>query len=234
MATALFDKSSEYDALLNRGLRITGESKDYFAQERVGDLKAQLGGGFAPRRVLDFGCGIGDTAALLARAFPEAEILGVDTAGAAIRHAREHHGSPRLQFMELDRYAPRGDIDLCYCSGVFHHIPPSERTRALQLIWQGLRPGGQLALFENNPWNPGTRAVMKLIPFDADAMPVNPRQARSLVRGLPWAAISAPRFLFYFPRWLAPLRVLEPSLVHFPLGGQYYLLARKPHDTTDC
>jgi len=230
MSSALFDKSSEYDALLLRGLRLTGEAKDYFASERVRDLRAQLGAGFSPRRILDFGCGIGDTARLLADAYPQAEVVGVDSAADAIRHAQAQHGSARVRFQELSHYRPSGDFDLCYCSGVFHHIAEAERGRALQLIWQGLAGGGRFALFENNPWNPGTRAVMKLIPFDHDALPINPRHARALLGSLPWSEMSTARFLFYFPRWLSRLRPLEPHLVHLPLGGQYYIVAHKPHD----
>jgi SAM-dependent methyltransferase len=228
MPPDLFDKSREYDALLNQGLRLTGEPKEYFAAERIRDLRAQLGPGFAPRRILDFGCGIGDTARLLAEAFPGARVVGVDTAGAAIGYARERYGSAQLDFVELSSFEPSADFDLCYCSGVFHHISKSERTRAVQWIWDGLVAGGRFALFENNPWNLGTRAVMKLIPFDADAVPIDPNEAGALIRAARWDSVSSPRFLFYFPRWLAPLRVLEPRLVHIPLGGQYYLIALKP------
>jgi SAM-dependent methyltransferase len=226
MQASLFDKSQEYDALLNQGLRLTGETKHYFAAERIRDLREQLAS-FEPRRILDFGCGIGDTALQLAAAFPDSQVLGVDSAVAAIDHARERYANERISFDTLEAFEPRGDFDLCYCSGVFHHVPKTERTRALQLIWDALSVGGRFALFENNPWNPGTRIVMNRIPFDADAEPLTPPEAASLLRGATWQLLGAPRFLFYFPRWLAPLRRLEPRLVHIPFGGQYYLLAAK-------
>ena len=44
-------------------------------------------------------------------------------------------------------------------------------------VRQGLRPGGVFALWENNPWNPGTRLVMRRIPFDRNAVLLSARAA---------------------------------------------------------
>lgn len=227
MPTSLFDKSAEYDALLNQGLRLTGENKYYFARGRIRDLRAQLGPSYQPGKILDFGCGIGDTAFELAQAFPGAEVVGVDSATSAIRHARAHYGAPRLSFMELAEFQPAADFDLCYCSGVFHHIAKPERTGAIQLIWRALNAHGRFALFENNPWNPGTRIVMKRIPFDSDAEPLSPPEAMALMNSAGWESVKSPRFLFYFPRWLSALRSIETHFARLPLGGQYYILASK-------
>ena len=61
--------------------------------------------------------------------------------------------------------------DLAYSNGTFHHIPPAKRMDALGFIFQRLKPGGIFALWENNPWNPGTRWVIESrIPFDRDAI----------------------------------------------------------------
>ncbi len=81
-----------------------------------------------------------------------------------------------------------------------------------------------MALFENNPWNPGTRLVMSRIPFDRDAVLVRPGEARRLLE----AAGLEPRFTgfyFYFPRWLGALRPIERRLVRLPLGAQYGVFA---------
>jgi SAM-dependent methyltransferase len=221
---SLFERSDEYAAMLERGLRYSGENRDHFIAGRVSDLRAQLRE--APNRILDFGCGTGDTAAHLARVFPEAQVLGVDDAGNAVAHAARVHGSERVRFGPLTALEREGDFDLCYANGVFHHIAPPARDAAVRAIAAALRPGGRFALFENNPWNPGTRLVMRAIPFDRDAVPIAPPEARALLaRG--GFEPEAARFLFWFPRWLAPLRALEPALVRVPLGAQYYFLATK-------
>ena len=231
MKTDLFDKSEEYNAQLNQGLRFTGEGKHYFMRERIRDLRDQLGPSFRPRRILDFGCGIGDTAQQFAQWFPGAEVVGVDCAADAVRHAREHHQESALSFLDLATFCPAADFDLCYCSGVFHHIAKAQRLDALDLIWRALAPSGRFALFENNPWNPGTRVVMKSIPFDSDAVPLSPTEAMTLVGRATWEDVKRPRFLFYFPRWLSFLRSLEARLANIPFGGQYYILATKQPET---
>jgi SAM-dependent methyltransferase len=224
---AFFDKSDEYEEMLAQGLRLSGEDRHYFIAGRLAALRAQLGDGFRPRAILDFGCGIGDTAARLAELWPEAEVTGVDTAAAAVEHARRVHGGERVRFEPLAGFAARGRYDLCYSNGVFHHIAPAERPRAAALVRDALAPGGRFALMENNPWNPGTRMVMRRIPFDRDARALAAPAARALLLAAGFARCAPARFLFFFPRPLAWLRFSEPWLVGVPLGAQYCVLASR-------
>ena len=127
-------------------------------------------------------------------------------------------------------YQPAGDLDLVFCNGVFHHIPPLDRLDAMQFIYASLRGGGLFALWENNPWNPGTRYVMNRIPFDRDAITLSPLTGRQLVRKAGFEILQTD-FCFYFPRLLRPLRPLERLLVKLPLGAQYLVLGRKPPST---
>ena len=219
----LFDKSEEYEAMLDQGLRLSGEDRHYFIAGRLQALRELLGS-FRPRRILDFGCGIGDTVVQLASAFPDAEVTGVDAAEGAIEHARRVHTGPRVGFSTLAEFEARDRYDLCYSNGVFHHIAPSDRDGAVRLVYESLAPSGRFALMENNPWNPGTRMVMRRIPFDRDAIPLPPPEARSLLRRAGFGRCDA-RFLFFFPRPLAWLRWCEPWLARIPLGAQYCVLA---------
>jgi SAM-dependent methyltransferase len=223
----LFDRSAEYDAMLERGLSLSGESRAYFMVGRVRDLRAQLPRDFEPRRVLDFGCGIGDTAAHLAQVFPQARVLGVDTAPNAIEHARRLHGGARVRFALARDLAGEGPFDLCYANGVFHHIAPADRASVARTLHDLLAPRGRFALAENTPWNPGARWVMARIPFDRDAVPLGPREADRLLRAGGFTRVSRPRYLFVFPRALARLRFLERALARLPLGAQYYVVAEK-------
>jgi len=223
----MFDLAQEYDALLQQGIRLSGEDKDFFIRGRLKDLHRQLPAGFHPERILDFGCGIGDTAQRLAEQFPEANIIGFDTSDPALDYARRTYGSARISFCNLAGFSQMAPVDLCYTNGVFHHILPEKRTGVVVQIHRLLRPGGQFALFENNPYNPGTRMVMHRIPFDREAKPLRPREAQRLLQGGGFSYLCPPRYLFYFPRSLSFLRRMEAFLIRFPLGAQYYLLAQK-------
>jgi SAM-dependent methyltransferase len=223
----MFDLAQEYDALLQQGIRLSGEDKEFFIRGRIQDLCRRLPADFHPQRVLDFGCGIGDTTPILAERFPEADIIGFDTSDPALVYARRTYGSARISFCDLTGFTQMVPVDLCYTNGVFHHILPEKRAGVMVQIHRLLRPGGQFALFENNPFNPGTRMVMHRIPFDREARPLRPREAQRLLQRARFSFLSPPRFLFYFPRSLAFLRPIESVLVRIPLGAQYYMLARK-------
>lgn len=222
---SLFDHSDEYVAMLERGLSLSGEGRDFYMEGRVRDLRSQLD--FEPKRILDFGCGTGETAAHLAQQFPEAEVLGIDVSKNAIARAARVHASTRVRFGLVEDFDGRGTFDLCYSNGVLHHVKPPERLAALAQVHAALRPGGKFALMENNPWNLGTRLVMRRIPFDRDAVLSSPPATRALLRRVGFEEIAPARYLFWFPRFLAPLRALEPALVRVPFGAQYYFLATR-------
>lgn len=222
----MFKCEHEYDVMLQKGIKLSGEDKQYFIRGRLQDLCRILPEGYQPEGILDFGCGLGDTAKFLAELFPHADILGVDTSDRALAQAQRNYGSARISFGNLGG-SRLGGVDLCYTNGVFHHILPEERLGVIMQIFRKLRPGGYFAFFENNPWNPGTRLVMKRIPFDRDARPLSAREAKRLLRQGGFSVFHPTRYLFYFPRYLASLRFLEFSLTHLPLGAQYFILAQK-------
>jgi SAM-dependent methyltransferase len=223
----LFDLSSEYDAMLNMGIRLSGENKDYFILGRVRDLRRRFPRSYKPLRILDFGCGIGTTAMALAESFPGAQIVGVDTAENALSYARETYGGANISFCNVEEIGDSGQFDLCYVNGVFHHIPPSERVNVARIIYGSLVSGGHFALFENNPWNFGAHMVMNRIPFDKDAQMLTPPEARTMLRVAGFTDHRT-RSLFYLPRPLSILRFAEPWLAPLPLGAQYYILAVRP------
>jgi SAM-dependent methyltransferase len=231
---SVFDAvATSYEAALQQGLCLSGEGPDYFAERRIAWTRRLLEGSTI-RSALDFGCGVGLAAPRLAEHFQPATVWGFDPSTAAIARAERDHrncSTTRFEFLSDGSALPAGEIDLAYCNGVFHHIPPADRLAALATIRRALRPGGWLALWENNPWNPGTRWVMRRIPFDRDAIVLSPPQTRRMLRAAGFHVIRTDAW-FLFPRALSWLRPIE-SLVHrLPVGGQYVVLARKP--ATSC
>lgn len=218
----------DYDAALNRGLAVSGEDKTFFAKGRILWLSRCLKKlGFAPRSVLDYGCGTGTATPFFIDVLGAERVVGVDLSARCLEVARQTHTGLPVEYKLTSGYTPSETIDLAFCSGVFHHVPPEKRADTARYVAACLRAGGLFALWENNPWNPGTRYVMSRIPFDRDAIPLIAPEVRRAMRE---AGLSLLRtdYCFIFPRAASPLRGLEPYFVKVPLGAQYQVLGRKP------
>jgi len=226
----LFPSSPEkYEEELRRGLKWTGENRRYFAARRIFWLRKRLveEGGSAPRSILDFGCGLGDALELFGR-WPEVErLVGADADPRMLARARKTLSDPRARFIPPEALPALAPFDLVYLNGVLHHIPPPDRPPLARRLAALLAPGGALAVWENNPWNPGTRWVMRRTPFDRDAAPLGAAQTRCLAEAA-GLRVARTDYLFLFPRALRFFRPIEPALASLPLGGQYLVLARRP------
>ncbi|HUF76939.1 MAG TPA: class I SAM-dependent methyltransferase [Longimicrobiales bacterium] len=224
-----FDEiAGDYEAQLMRGLSLSGESLEYFAAGRTEFLRAwwRREGCPEPGRILDYGCGIGLGTSHLARRFPRSEVLGLDPSERSIERAAREQADHRIHFDLLEPVSSKSETaDLIHLNGVVHHVPPEARPRLFDDIAARLSPGGVVAVFENNPLNPGTRWVMSRIPFDRDAMPVLAPEARRCLKAAGLIPLVT-RYLFYFPRSLRLLRPLEALLDRVPLAAQYCVLAR--------
>jgi len=224
----LFDGYAlNYDTDLARGIRLSGENKEYFAEQRIIRLTQYMESiEILPRRILDFGCGIGTAAPFLRKFHPDAFLSGVDISADSIALAKRFNTDDQSSFFTLDSYTPQGDMDLVYCNGVFHHIPPGERPGALQCVRDSLGTKGIFSFWENNPWNPGTRLVMSRIPFDRDAVTISAHAAVKMLKENGFAILSVSHW-FVFPSVLSWLRFTESFLSNLPVGAQYQVLCRK-------
>lgn len=216
-----------YDAALEEGISVSGEGKQYFARGRLAWLQKSLAQmEESPERALDYGCGTGTSAPDFFEVLRVKSLVGIDSSSKSIEIARQTHGHPQARFFEFDEYLPSAEMDLVFCNGVFHHIPPGRRGVALDYIYRSLRPGGVFAFWENNPWNPGTRYVMSRIPFDRDAITLTPIEARGMLQNAGFEVFGID-FLFIFPSILRHLRFIEPLVSRLPFGAQYQILSRK-------
>lgn len=226
-APAEFDAyAANYDAELNKGLRLSGESKEYFAEGRMNHLRTRLERlGILPGTALDFGCGTGTATPYFFDLLGVKTLRSLDPSESSLEEARQQWTGYESTFATTAS-GWEGSCDLAFCNGVFHHIPVAERDAAFATVRGCLKPGGVFAFWENNPWNPLTRLAMRLVPFDADAILVWPHEARGRLRQNGFEVLRTD-YLFFFPKFLAPFRFLEPWLSWLPLGGQYLVLCRK-------
>lgn len=91
----------------------------------------------SPRRVVDLGCGPGTVTTVLAERWPDAEIIGVDSAAEML--ARAAAAYPRLMWVDADIAHWRTDVpaDVIFSNAALHWLDDHEG--ASRQIW--LQPG---------------------------------------------------------------------------------------------
>nr|WP_256737478.1 class I SAM-dependent methyltransferase [Pseudomonas sp. dw_358] len=191
----------------------------YFAEYKIALMADRLAHKKVSR-ILDFGCGAGRSLPYLKQYFPNSEIWGYDVSPESLKVAASH--SPEAHF--FSDWSALGDIrfDAIVAANVFHHIPLEQRLQALTLCRKSLGTGGEMFMFEHNPYNPMTRWIFERCPFDADAHMLNLRSALALTREAGYSS-EQHAYTLFFPKPLAFMRPLEPFLKRLPLGAQYYV-----------
>ncbi len=136
-------------------------------------------------RVVDVGCGFGDTAIELAkRVGPAGYVLGIDCCDGFLDYGRRDAaaagiGNVELVEADVQTYPFEGDFDLCFSrfGTQFFENP----VAALRNMRRSLRPGGEMVMIvwrtiDDNPWLGVPKAVVRefLPPPGEDARTCGP------------------------------------------------------------
>lgn len=222
----LFEIPEEYEAMLKKGIGLTGNDKHFFIRGRLDLVEKKTSLKDSPKRILDFGCGTGATSENLRLRFPESEIVGSDLSEPALAYAREKIQNQNIRFIALEKLQNEAEFDLIYLNCVIHHVPVAQRQAVIDQLFSLLSSTGALWIFENNPANPGTRWAMYRNPFDKGVVKIWPSELKKLLKNA-GLKTQAEYFIFYFPQWLSWFRPIEKFFQKIPMGGQYAQIARK-------
>ena len=225
-----FDEhAKDYRDTHDKSVKMSGADSDFFSEYKIIEL-LKFENPKQTLRVLDFGCGDGNSSIFIRKHFPNATIFGVDVSEASIELASKK-GIPNTIFKAFDgAKLPFQDeeFDFVFTSMVFHHIEHKLHDGVLSEIHRILKKGGRFYNFEHNPNNPLTRRVVRECEFDADAVLLKPSYNKAVTNksGL---KIEKLHYTLFFPRHklFKIFLGLEKMLTWCPIGAQYYIRAIK-------
>jgi SAM-dependent methyltransferase len=208
----------EYEDMLAQGLGSIGGDGRHFTVLKAEYLLRRAAFVRKPRKILDFGCGIGKLSSMLKQMDPQLRVDGFDPSSQSIEQIPD---SLRMQgrfVSDLDQLD--ADYDLATASNVLHHIAPDDRDAALTHMLDRLAPGGILLIFEHNPANPLTRRVVERCPLDRNAVLLPARETVARLSRLGLSDVTL-NYIAFVPPALGFLRGIEPVFKALPLGAQY-------------
>ncbi len=98
----------------------------------------------SPGKIVDIGCGPGNSTELLVKRWPDAKVAGLDSSDNMLEAARKR--LPETEFFKADAatWAPDADTDLIYSNATFQWVP--KHLDVMERLFRALKPGGVLAV----------------------------------------------------------------------------------------
>lgn len=222
-----FDRYREtYEEAVDEAIAFAGQEHDFYVEAKARRLRELARRRLGPGRLaaLDVGCGIGLVDRHLSSSF---ELHGVDVSAAMVERARAANPGVEYAVSEPRRLPhPDGRFDLAFAVCVLHHAERADRLPLLAEMRRVVRPGGLVAVFEHNPWNPLTRRVVRACAFDEGVELIPRRELASLLREAGLEAVAG-EYLLFFPWRTRLLQAAERILTGLPLGAQYVVAGRR-------
>ncbi|HEX3883746.1 MAG TPA: trans-aconitate 2-methyltransferase [Stellaceae bacterium] len=134
-----------------------------FAGERTRpavDLVARIGLE-APRRIVDLGCGPGNSTAILRARWPDAELTGIDTSADMLAQARRDHVGITFEQGNIAEWQPPLPYDLVFSNAAVQWVGDHERL--IPRLLAAVAPGGNLAVQMPRNHDFATHALMRQV-----------------------------------------------------------------------
>ena len=225
-----FDEHAEnYNEICDNVIGSSGASRDYYSEHKVLEL-LRFENRESAIKILDFGCGDGNSEVYIRKHFPDSSIFGVDVSVKSIQLAKEKRIADTV-FNAFDgKKLPfeNEQFDVVFTSMVFHHIEHKLHDSILKEIYKVLKVGGRFYCFEHNPNNPLTRSAVNKCVYDKNAILLKSSYSFEVIKkcGL---IIKELNYILFFPRYkIFKIFIgLEKMLSWCSIGAQYYIRAIK-------
>jgi SAM-dependent methyltransferase len=221
-----FDRLAEnYDDLLRDPWRDRfAADSDFFIRQKCKVVARRLArNSNRALRVLDAGCGQGTAFQFFGSGV---HVFGTDISKPMLAEA-VRRGPVALQ-EPYDLPFADDTFDAIYAFCIYHHIPDDDHVRHLRELTRVVKPGGEVMIFEHNPYNPVTAAIFSRAPIDRGCHMIKPKRLRAIFRESALTRLEQ-GFLLFVPEALYPYAgAAESALSWLPLGGQYFVSGRKP------
>ncbi len=221
--------AKNYHEIVDNSVKITGANSNYLKEYKIKEIYKKEKA-ININKVLDFGCGDGQSEIYFEKYFPDSCIFGIDVSEKSIEVAKSKKLKNSSFFSYNGEKIPFEDntFDLLFTAGTFHHINPKNHKKLLTEIFRVLKKDGKLYLFELNPLNPITRKIVRNTEFDKDAILIKASKIKEL---LSYTNFSKPKikFTLFFPRhkFFKLFHFFEKFISWLPLGCHYYIKAKK-------
>jgi trans-aconitate 2-methyltransferase len=136
------------------------------------------------RKIVDVGCGPGNSTELLVARYPAAEIVGLDNSPAMLEEARRRLPRVRFESANADIWVPDGDVGLVFANAIYQWVP--RHLEHLPRVVAALPAGATLAVQMPDNLSEPTHRLMREV---AAAGPWRDRLSSAARDPLPPAAV---------------------------------------------
>ena len=214
------DFASNYEKHISSSFGKIDNNVSYYHYAKAKIAKHELN--YTPRKILDFGCGVGLMIKFLLQNFNESEFFAYDNSIKSLEHIKDTFPNVKCIY-SLDTIEK---FDLIFVSNVIHHVKSADRNDLLKKIHRLLTDKGHLLIYEHNPYNPITLRVVANCEFDADAELINKNNLIKLCENNNFKLKNS-GYIHFFPSKLKFLFGIEKYMKWFFLGAQYFSIFKK-------
>lgn len=155
------------------------------------------------RRIVDVGCGPGNSTELLTARYPAADVLGIDNSPAMLEEARRRLPGTRFEAADAAAWLPAADVDLVFANATYQWVP--DHLAQLPRVLASLKPGAVLAVQMPDNRAEATHRLMVEVADDG-----------------PWAARLAHASRAHLPPAAAYYDALAPLAARFDIWRTAY------------